>query len=122
MQQRKVLVADDDEDMLKLVAARLRANGYQVLAASDGAEALKRATEELPDLIVLDLMMPKMDGFDVLSVLKRQPATRWIPVILLTGKTETSTILKSQELQADDYLTKPVDTKQLLALIERYTT
>lgn len=117
---KKILVVDDEPELVAMVKMRLEANQYQVVTATDGAEGLAKALEELPDLILLDIAMPKMDGLQVLRQLKHDRRTRRIPVIMLTASGGSSAIMDSQELQAADYFIKPFDSQELLALIQRY--
>jgi DNA-binding response OmpR family regulator len=118
-----VLVADDEEDIRALVAFRLRRAGYDVITAADGAEALTLATARLPDLIVLDMMMPKATGLEVTRSLREQDSTRDIPVILLTARAQEADVASGFEAGADDYVKKPFSPMDLQlrvqALLER---
>jgi DNA-binding response OmpR family regulator len=118
-----VLVADDEEDIRALVAFRLRRAGYDVITAADGAEALTLATTRLPDLIVLDMMMPKATGLEVTRSLREQDSTRDIPVILLTARAQEADVASGFEAGADDYVKKPFSPMDLQlrvqALLER---
>jgi len=104
--QRKILLVDDNKQIRSINATRLIAGGYQVREAGDGIEALKQLKEELPDLIILDLMMPVMDGYKVLQVVKTNSQTRDIPVIVLSGKGQPEEIEKALKLGANDFLNK----------------
>ena len=117
---KKILVVDDEENIRKLLEARLKANQYLVITASTGAEALEKAESEAPDLILLDIMMPELDGLEVLRKLKSKFETSSIPVIMLTGKMDTGTIFNAQELEAKDYIIKPFEPQELLDLIKKY--
>jgi DNA-binding response OmpR family regulator len=108
-----VLVADDDEDILELVAFRLERAGYEVITAHDGTEALAAARERLPDLAVLDVMMPGLTGYDVTRELRGDEATRAIPVILLTARVQEADVNRGFEAGADDYLRKPFSPQEL---------
>ena len=118
-----VLVADDEEDIRALVAFRLDRAGYDVITAADGEEALTLATTRLPDLIVLDMMMPKATGLEVTRSLREQDATKEIPVILLTARAQEADVASGFEAGADDYVKKPFSPKELQlrvqALLER---
>src|SRR3954451_18219576 len=98
-----VLVADDDDDIRSLVSFRLQRSGYRVLVASDGEEALALALEHTPDVAVLDVMIPKLDGDEVTTRLREQEATRSIPVILLTARAQEADVTRGFESGADDY-------------------
>jgi DNA-binding response OmpR family regulator len=102
-----VLVADDEPDILDLVRMVLEEEGYEVATADNGASALRLANERRPDLCVLDVMMPEVDGYDVARVLKRDQELRTIPVILLTARTEPENVARGREAGADEYLSKP---------------
>jgi DNA-binding response OmpR family regulator len=102
-----VLVADDDKDILDLVRVVLEEDGYEVIGATDGGQALKRAAERTPDLCVLDVMMPKFDGIEVTEKLRAEEATRDVPILLLSARTEWAAVLRGKEAGANEYLTKP---------------
>jgi DNA-binding response OmpR family regulator len=118
-----VLVADDEEDIRVLVAFRLKRAGYEVITAADGAEALTLATTRLPDLVVLDMMMPKATGLEVTRSLRGQDETKDIPVILLTARAQEADVARGIEAGADDYVKKPFSPQDLQlrvqALLER---
>jgi DNA-binding response OmpR family regulator len=115
---RRVLVADDDPDMLTILRVNLEAEGYSVDAASDGQAAWGMARELQPDMVVLDVMMPYIDGIDVLSRIKSDPDTCDIPVVLLTAKSSDEDIWEGWRSGADYYLTKPFQLDELLHFIE----
>jgi two-component system alkaline phosphatase synthesis response regulator PhoP len=115
MVRQKVLVVDDEEDILELLRFNLSREGYAVSCADSGEEALKLANAEVPDLILLDLMLPGMDGLQVAKRLKGGDSTRNISIVMLTAKGEESDIVTGLELGADDYVTKPFSNKVLLA-------
>ena len=117
-EQPLVLAADDDEDILDLVAFRLERSGYTVLVARDGEEALKLAAKELPDLAVLDVMMPKVDGFEVTRRLRADEATSRMPIILLTARSQDADVQQGFEAGADDYLRKPFSPDELRARVQ----
>ena len=108
-----ILIADDDPLLVKLVDYRMSARGYRVIAAADGETALALSAEEHPDLIVLDAMMPSLDGFEVLRRLKKAPATRDIPVLMLTARKREHDIVAALSLGARDYLSKPFSPEEL---------
>jgi DNA-binding response OmpR family regulator len=113
-----VLVADDDHDILTLVSFRLERAGYDVVAARDGEEALRLALERVPDLAVLDVMMPKLDGYEVTTRLRQNRATRRMPVILLTARVQEADIARGFEAGADDYVKKPFSPQELGARVQ----
>jgi len=117
MSKEKILVVDDEEDILELVRYNLSREGYKVLCAASGEEGLKVACAEMPDLIVLDLMLPGVDGLDVTRRLKGDDYTKKIPIVMLTAKGEESDIVTGLELGAEDYITKPFSTKVLVARV-----
>ena len=112
-----ILAADDDEDILALVVFRLERSGYTVLQARDGEEALELAMRELPDLAVLDVMMPKLDGFELTRRLRAERATSRIPIILLTAKAQDRDVERGFDVGADDYLRKPFSPQELRARV-----
>jgi two-component system phosphate regulon response regulator PhoB len=109
----RILVVDDEPDITALVAYHLAKAGYRVSTAARGPEALKAATEERPDVIILDLMLPGMSGYDVLAELRAKPETRDIGVILLTARKQEADRIRGLTLGADDYLTKPFSPAEL---------
>ena len=110
---KTVLVADDEQDIVEIVRFRLEHDGYRVLTASDGETALKLARDEHPDLCVLDVMMPKLSGLEVLAQLRDDPATASTRVILLTARGQDADVDRGFELGANDYVTKPFSPKEL---------
>jgi DNA-binding response OmpR family regulator len=112
-----VLAADDDEDILALLAFRLERSGYSVLQARDGEEALELAREKKPDLAVLDVTMPKLDGFELTRRLRADDVTRRIPIILLTARTQDADVERGFETGADDYIRKPFSPQELSARV-----
>jgi two-component system alkaline phosphatase synthesis response regulator PhoP len=115
MGKQKIVVVDDEEDIVELLTFNLTKEGYDVSSASTGEEALSLARTESPDLILLDLMLPGMDGLEVARRLKGEPSTKNIPIVMLTAKGEESDIVTGLELGADDYITKPFSRKVLVA-------
>jgi DNA-binding response OmpR family regulator len=113
-----VLVADDDDDIRDLVAFRLDRAGYEVLRAGDGQQALDLAREHHPDLAVLDVMMPKLTGYDVTRELRANQETSRIPVILLTARVQEADVARGFEAGADDYVKKPFSPQELKARVQ----
>lgn len=121
---RTVLIADDEKDIVDLVSYNLTREGFHVLAASSGLESLKMIQKSRPDLVILDWMMPEMDGLEVCRRMRQDPDTSRTPVIMLTARTETLDKVLGLEMGADDYLTKPFHIRELIArihaLLRRY--
>jgi len=117
MAKKKILVVEDEEDILELEMYNLAREGYQVAGVHTGEEALTAVRNSSPDLIVLDLMLPGMDGMEVCRRLKSSPHTRQVPLIMLTAKSEESDVVSGLELGADDYITKPFSPKVFLARV-----
>ncbi len=116
---KQILVVDDEVFIRRLVEVNLQRAGYRVTIAHDGVEALEKVREDRPDLVVLDVMMPRMDGFETLRQLKADPATADIPVVMLTAKAQDADIFNGWKSGADCYLTKPFNPLQLLTFIRR---
>ncbi len=117
MAKEKILVVDDEEDILELLRFNLSREGYQVSCAASGEEALSLVRSEIPGLIVLDLMLPGIDGLEVTRRLKNDPNTKNIPIVMLTAKGEEADIVTGLELGADDYITKPFSPRILVARV-----
>jgi DNA-binding response OmpR family regulator len=117
-EQPVVLAADDDEDILELVTFRLERSGYTVLRARDGEEALALALAERPDLAVLDVMMPKLDGFELTRRLRAEEATSRMPIILLTARAQDADLEQGFAAGADDYLRKPFSPQELRTRVQ----
>jgi two-component system alkaline phosphatase synthesis response regulator PhoP len=117
MAKERILAVDDEEDILELVKFNLAREGYSIICTTSGEEALKIAQKEHPALIVLDLMLPGIDGLDVAKALKSEPKTRDIPIVMLTAKGEEADIVTGLELGADDYVTKPFSPRILVARV-----
>ena len=113
----KILIVDDTIDTVELLRKRLRSEGYETAEAYDGEECLSRVDEVNPDLIILDVMMPKLNGYEVCKRLKADENTKYIPVLMLTAKSEVSDKIKGLDIGADDYLAKPFDYKELSARV-----
>jgi two-component system, OmpR family, phosphate regulon response regulator PhoB len=114
MSKISILVVEDDTDILKLLAYNLRTAGYEVLSCEEGYEAVAVAKQRHPDLVILDLMLPGLDGFEVCKELKRSPETRNTPVIMLTARGEEVDRIVGLELGADDYVVKPFSPRELM--------
>lgn len=114
----KILVADDEEDILKVLEKRLSDTGYEVVKAGNGREAVECAFREKPDLVVMDVMMPEMDGLEATKILRSRLETAVIPILMLTAKKDKESELKGLDVGADDYVTKPFDKDKLLARIK----
>ena len=118
MKKRKILVAEDNPDLREMLMMRLEVYGYSVIPAGDGEEALKKAKEEAPDLLLLDLMMPKIDGFEVCRMLKFDEKYKDLPVIVLSALDQQSDRQKATECGADAYFIKPFDLELLRIKID----
>jgi DNA-binding response OmpR family regulator len=114
---RKILVVDDEAVLVETIAYNLEQAGYQVVTAADGVSALEAARSEHPDLIILDIMLPEMDGLEVCRQLRREDATATTPIVMLTAKTEEIDKVVGLEVGADDYVTKPFGRRELLARV-----
>jgi adenylate cyclase len=112
-----ILIADDNPANVDILQARLRAKGYAIITATDGEQALVSAQEDLPDLILLDVMMPRLDGIEVTRTLKAEADIPFVPIILITARTDVKDVVLGLDAGADDYLTKPVDHAALLARV-----
>ncbi|HTU96069.1 MAG TPA: response regulator [Solirubrobacteraceae bacterium] len=112
-----ILVADDEEDVRELVSYRLTRSGYEVIDAQDGEEAFRLASENVPDLMVLDVMMPRLDGYEVTRRVRAEESLRSVPVILLTARSQETDVSRGFEVGADDYLKKPFNPDELVARV-----
>ncbi len=115
--REKILIVDEEIDASTALRLALESEGYNVIEALDGYEGIRKAKSENPDVILLDIMMPGMDGFEACQLLKADPASRHIPIIMLTAKGEVDDKVEGLELGADDYVTKPFNLKELKARI-----
>lgn len=116
---KKILVADDEPPVVQIIRANLELEGYQVVTAYDGVQALEKAKAEHPDLLILDIMMPRMDGFDVLDALKKDASTENIPVVMLTALNEIEHMDQAARKGSYCYLTKPFEPLELLMIVRR---
>jgi len=117
--KQKILVVDDESEAVELVEFNLKQSGYEVVTAADGEEALKKAKATLPALVVLDLMLPEIDGLEVCKLLRRDPATARIPILMLTAKAAEIDRVLGLEIGADDYVTKPFSPRELVLRIKK---
>jgi len=115
VKNRSVVVIEDEADIREIIEYNLQREGFRVICAEDGESGLRRAREESPDLVLLDLMLPGLDGVEVCRLLKESPLTRAIPVIMVTAKGEESDIIVGLGLGADDYITKPFSPREVVA-------
>lgn len=116
---KRILVVDDERHIVRLVQVNLERAGYEVVTAFDGREAIGKVKDVKPDLIVCDVMMPYMDGFEVLRTIRADPETRDIPFIMLTAKAQDADIFRGWSSGVDAYLTKPFNPLELLAFVKR---
>lgn len=117
--EKRILICDDDPAILRVLQVNLEVEGYETLLAHHGEEALEIANAEKPDLIILDIMMPRLDGYQTCERLKSSDETRHIPVVFLSAKAQASDIEKGKAYGVEDYLTKPFDPDTLVETIER---
>ena len=117
--RKKILVCDDDSLLVDLIEFRLSAKGYDIETARDGGEAMARLAESTPDAILLDAMMPVIDGYELLRRIREQESTRNVPVIMLTARRQEQDIVSALELGANDYLVKPFIPEELVARLGR---
>ncbi len=121
MARKKILVVDDHAQVVELIRMRLETAGYEVIGAYDGHEGLRKAREESPDLIILDVMLPKMNGYKVCRLLEFDRKYQQIPIVMLTSRAKQTDAEVGLKTGADEYLFKPYDPKKLLAIVEKYT-
>lgn len=115
----KILVCDDERHIVRLIQVNLERQGWEVVTAFDGKEGLEKIRSEKPNLVVLDVMMPYMDGFEVLKSLRREPDTEALPVIMLTAKAQDKDVFEGYHYGADMYLTKPFNPMELVTFVKR---
>jgi two-component system alkaline phosphatase synthesis response regulator PhoP/two-component system response regulator VicR len=116
---KTILAVDDEKHIVRLVQINLQKEGYNVVTASNGREALDKVNAERPDLIIMDVMMPELDGFGALKILKEDEATATIPVIMLTAKAQDADVFQGWKSGADLYLTKPFNPQELITFVKR---
>jgi len=114
---KKILLVDDEPQLVDMVKMRLEANGYEVIIATDGQEGLEKAKNENPDLIILDIMMPKLDGYKVCGLLKKDARHSKIPIIVFTARTQEGDVKLAQNMGADAYIMKPFEPQILLSKV-----
>ena len=119
MNKKRILVVDDEAELVKAIEIRLKQADYEILTAYDGLEGLEKAQKEKPDLILLDILMPNMDGYQTLQKLKEEESTKSIPVIMLTAKSQVDDVTKAADLGANDYIVKPFNHITLLEKIHK---
>jgi two-component system alkaline phosphatase synthesis response regulator PhoP len=115
----KILVCDDERHIVRLIQVNLERQGYTVVTAFDGKEGLEKIRAEKPNLVVLDVMMPYMDGFEVLKNIRKEPETESLPVIMLTAKAQDKDVFEGYHYGADMYLTKPFNPMELVTFVKR---
>ncbi len=120
MNKKRILIVDDQKKLVELVRFKLEKEGFECLAASDGEEGLEMAKKENPDLILMDVMMPKINGFQVCRLLKSDENYKHIPIIMLSAKDQESDKFWGKESGADDYMTKPFDLEKLFQKVHEY--
>lgn len=118
--KKRILLVDDEKDLVETMEMALEARGFEVLKAYDGEEGLRKALDDKPGIVILDIMMPKMNGYQVCWELKNRDETKHLSVILLTAKTQESDIFWGFETGADDYITKPFEMAELLKRINKF--
>jgi DNA-binding response OmpR family regulator len=118
MSKEKILIVEDEKDIVKMLDYNLKKEGFRALSANNGEDGLDMARKEHPDLILLDLMLPEMDGLEVCKAIKNDTKTAHIPIIILTAKAQETDKIVGLELGADDYVTKPFSPKELIARIK----
>lgn len=117
-EQKTILVVDDEQDLLDLIEYNLKKEGFDVLKAEDGKEGIKMAREHMPDLVLLDIMMPKMDGLEAVEVIRNDEELKRIPIIFLTARGDEKTEVEGLNKGGDDYITKPISTTKLISRIK----
>lgn len=118
MNKKTILVVDDEQDLLDLIEYNLRKEGFDVLKAENGEDGIQMAKEHNPDLVLLDIMMPKMDGIEVCDLMKKDPKLKQIPIIFLTARGDEKTEVEGLNKGGDDYITKPISTTKLISRIK----
>ena len=120
MEKKRILIVDDEKDIVESIQFKLEFEGFECLVAYDGEEALLKAKSENPDLILLDIMLPKINGYQVCRLLKSDEKYKHIPIIMLTAKAQESDKFWGKETGADDYMTKPFELEKLIQKIQGY--
>ena len=117
---KKILVVDDEKDITETISFMLKAEGYEVFVGNDGEEGLKLAKEIIPDLIILDVMMPKINGYKIARLLKYDNKYKQIPIVMVTARGQDSDKLLGEETGADEYITKPFEFEELLNTVNKF--
>ncbi len=120
MSKKRILIVEDEESLLKLESILLTSRGYEVKGVADGRSALESIASSKPDLVLLDIMLPEMDGFEVCRQIKGNEATRHIPVIMLTAKKSREDMVRGEQVGADWYITKPFKSAMVIETIQRF--
>lgn len=120
MSKKKILIVEDEESLLKLESILLTSKGYEVRGVPNGMAALESLKEEQPDLILLDIMLPEIDGFEVCRRIKSEPSTKHIPIIMLTAKKSREDMARGEQVGADWYITKPFKSAMVIETIQRF--
>ncbi len=120
MDKKRILIVDDEKDIADTIQFQLEFEGFECLVAYDGEEALSKAKKENPDLIILDIMLPKINGYKIARLLKFDESYKQIPIIMLTARTQEKDIKLGEETGANEYVTKPFDMDMLVALVKKY--
>ena len=120
MASKRVLIVDDEPDIVELIEFSLKLENIECITAYDGEEGLSRAKEENPDLIILDIMLPKMNGYKIARLLKFDESYKHIPIIMLTARTQQSDVALGKETGADEYVPKPFSMDELVGMIKKY--
>lgn len=120
MAKQKIMVVEDEESLLKLESILLTSRGYEVCSVSNGKDALEQLEKEKPDLVLLDVMLPEMDGFEVCRQIKANPVTCHIPVIMLTARKGREDMAMGEQVKADWYITKPFKSAMVIETIQRF--
>ena len=120
MAGEKILIVDDEQGVIDVLMPAFRNRGYEVLSAENGLSGFKKIIENQPNIVLLDIKMPKVDGYNLCHMIKRDERLRRIPVIMLTAKTQKADILEGKKSGADAYITKPFDVKDVLAMVEKH--
>ena len=120
MSKKKILIVEDEESLLKLESILLTSKGYEVRGVPNGLAALEALKEEKPDLILLDIMLPEIDGFEVCRRIKSDPASKHIPIIMLTAKKSREDMTRGEQVGADWYITKPFKSAMVIETIQRF--
>ncbi len=120
MAKKKILIVEDEESLLKLESILLTSKGYEVRGVANGRAALAAIAEEIPDLVLLDIMLPEIDGFEVCQQIKENPATAHIPVVMLTAKKSREDMARGEKVGADWYITKPFKSAMVIETIQRF--